>query len=99
MHRHCDQNGTAPLVCNRKTTSQNKQWRKRRQVGVRRSEQQCAEYDAQQATEIALEYAVYKKSKKKFLDDRRDCHGENDDHHSLLNRSRSAEKLDDILLA
>ena len=66
---------------------------------MRRSEQQRAECNAQQATEIALEYTVNKKSKKKFLDYRRDRHGENDDHHSLLNRARSAEKLDDVLPA
>src|SRR6267143_3386152 len=66
---------------------------------MRRGEQQRAECDAKQPAEIALEYTVNEKSKKKFLDHRRDCHGENDDHHSLLNRARSAEKLDDVLLA
>ena len=66
---------------------------------MRRGEQQRAECDTEQAAEIALEYTVYKKSKKKFLEYRRDCHGENDDHYSLLNRARSAEKLDDVLLA
>jgi hypothetical protein len=68
-------------------------------MSVRCGEQQRAECDAQQATEITLEYTVNKKSKKKFLNYGRDCHGENDDHDSLLNRARSAEKLDNVLLA
>ena len=66
---------------------------------MRRGEQQRAECDAQQTAEIALEYTVNKQSKKKFLDYRRDCHGEDDDHYSLLNRARFAKKLDDVLLA
>lgn len=66
---------------------------------VRCREQQRAECDAQKAAEIALEYTVNEKSEKKLLNDRRDGHGENDDHHSLLNRARSAKKLDDVLPA
>ena len=66
---------------------------------MRRGEQQRAECNAQETAKIALEYAINKKSKKKLLNYRRDCDGENDDHHSLLNRPRSAEKFDDVLLA
>src|SRR5882724_3047051 len=66
---------------------------------VRCGEQQSAECDTQQTTEIALEYAVNKKSKKELLNHGRDCHGENDDHHSLLDSARSAKELDDVLLA
>jgi hypothetical protein len=66
---------------------------------VRCGEQQSAECDTQQTAEIALEYAVNKKSEKELLNHRRDCHGKNDDHHSLLDRARSAKKLDDVLLA
>ena len=66
---------------------------------MRRGEQQSAEYDAQKTAEIAPEDTVNKKSEKKFLYYRRDCHRENNDHHSLLNRTRFAEKLDDVLSA
>src|SRR6266542_846225 len=66
---------------------------------VRGGEQQRAECDAQQAAEIAFEDTENKKSKKKFLNYRRNCHSENDDHYSLLNRARFAEKLDDVLSA
>ena len=61
--------------------------------------QQRAECDAQKTAEITLEYTVNKKSKKKLLNHRRDCYRENDDHHALLDRARSAEKFDDVLLA
>src|SRR5216110_2275817 len=66
-------------------------------VGCRK--QQRAECDAQKTAEIALEYTVNKKTKKKLLNHGRDCHGKNDDHHSLLDRARFAKKLDDVLLA
>ena len=66
---------------------------------VRCGKQQCAECDAQKAPEITSEYAVNKKSKKELLNHGRDGHGKNDDHHSLLDRARSAKKLDDVLLA
>ena len=66
---------------------------------MRCGEQQRAEYDAQKAPEIAPEDTVNKKSKKKFLNYRGNCDGKNNDHHSLLNRARSAEKLDDVLSA
>src|SRR4029453_15305984 len=68
-------------------------------MGMRRGEQQRAECDAQKAAKIALQDTVNKKSEKKFLNYRRDCDSENNDHHSLLNRARSAEKLDDVLFA
>src|SRR5437867_11308104 len=61
--------------------------------------QQRAECDAQKTAEIMLEYTVNKKSKKKLLNHRGDRYGENNDHHPLLERARSAEKLDDVLLA
>src|SRR5436190_4353582 len=61
--------------------------------------QQRAECDAQKTAEITLEYTVNKKSNKKLLNHRRDCYRENDDHHALLDRARSAEKFDDVLLA
>src|SRR5947208_16408726 len=99
MHGHRDKDGTAPFVRNRETASQNEQWRERRQMCVRCREQQRAQCDAEQAAEITFEYTVKKKSKEKFLNHRRDCYGENDNQHSLLDRTRSTEKLDDVLLA
>src|SRR5436190_6590107 len=66
---------------------------------VRCREQQCAECDAEETAEITFEYTVKKKSKNKFLNYRRDCCRKNNNQNSLIDRARSAEKLDDVLLA
>src|SRR6266545_5292628 len=99
MHCHRDQDRTAPFVGNRETTSQDEQGHKRGEMCVRCGKQQRAECDAQKTAEITLEYTVNKKSKKKLLNHRGDRYRENNDHHPLLDRARSAEKLDDVLLA
>src|SRR5213080_803775 len=99
MHRHRDENRAAPFVRNRETTSQNEQWDKRRKVCVRRGEEQRAQRDTDKAAKITFDDVVKEKSKQKFFNYRRDCYCENDDHDSLLQRARTAEKLDDVLPA
>src|SRR5437660_7081885 len=99
MHRHRDKNRTAPFISNGEATSQNEQWHKRRQMGVRSREKQRVRGDSEKTAEIAPDYSVEKKPKEKFLNDGRDRHCENDDHNSLLDRARSTEKLDDVLPA
>ena len=68
-------------------------------MGVRSREKQRVRGDSEKTAEIAPDYPVEKKPKKKFLNDGRDRHCENDDHNSLLDRARSTEKLDDVLPA
>jgi hypothetical protein len=99
MHRHCNKNGTAPFVGNCETASEDEQWHKGREVCVRRGEQQGAEHDTNQAAKIAFDYIVEEKSKQKFLNYWSDRYCEDNDHDSLLDRARAAEKLDDILPA
>src|SRR5437762_12865603 len=66
---------------------------------VRCSEQQRAERDSNETAKIAFDDIVEEESKQKFFNYRRDCYCENDDHDSLLQRARTAEKLDDVLPA
>ena len=66
---------------------------------VRRGEQQRAERDANQAAKIAFDYIVEEKPKQKFLNYRSDRYCEDNDHDSLLDRPRAAEKLDHVLPA
>jgi len=49
--------------------------------------------------EIALEYTVNKNRKRNSSTTGAIATAKNDDHHSLLDRARSAKKLDDVLLA
>src|SRR5438876_1224042 len=83
MHGHGDENRTAPFVGKRETTSQDKQRREGGKMCMRGGEQHRVPYDSDKTTEIAFEHAVKKKAEKKFLDYRRDCHGENNDHDAL----------------
>ena len=53
--------------------------------------------NSEKTAEVAFEDAVKEKPEKKFLNHRRDRYRENDDHDSLLDRARAAEKLDDVL--
>src|SRR2546429_7783513 len=99
MHRHGDEDRTAPFVGNGEATSQDEQRRKRREMCVRGREEQCVHRDSEKTAEIALDYPVEEKSKKKFLNHGSDRHCENDNHYSLLDRGRRTEKLDDVLLA
>ena len=66
---------------------------------MRCGEQQRAERDSNEAAKIAFDDIVEEESKQKFFNHRRDCYCENDDHDSLLERPRTAEKLDDVLPA
>ena len=66
---------------------------------MRCGEQQRTERYTKEAAKIAFDYIVEEKSKQKFLNYGCDCYCENDDHDSLLDRARTAEKLDDVLLA
>ena len=68
-------------------------------MSVRGGEKQGVEGNSEKTTEVTLEYAVKKKSKNKFLNYRRDCCRKNNNQNSLIDRARSAEKLDDVLLA
>src|SRR6266487_167003 len=99
MHRHRDKDRTAPFISNGEATSQNEQWHERREMGVRSREKQRVRGDSEKTAKIAPDYPVEKKPKKKFLNHGRDRHCEDDDHNSLLDRARSAEKLDDVLPA
>ena len=65
---------------------------------MRCGKQQRTERDAKEAAKIAFDDIVEEKSKQKFFNYRRDCYCENDDHDSLVNRARPAEKLDNVLL-
>src|SRR5437763_7079267 len=93
MHRHRDKNGTAPFVGNGETTSQNEQGSERREMSVRGGEKQRVEGNSEKTAEIAFEYAVEEKPKKKFFNDWRDRHRGNDNHDSLFDRERAIEKL------
>src|SRR6266480_2810447 len=99
MHRHGDEDRTAPFVGNGETTSQDEQRRKRREMRVRGREKQCVDRDPEKTAEITFDYPVEEKSKQKFLYHGSDRHRENDDQNSLLDRGRRTEKLDDALLA
>ena len=55
--------------------------------------------EPEKASEIALEHAVKKKAKEKFLGHGRDGDRKNDDHDPLIDRLRRIEKLQDALFA
>src|SRR5207248_6845317 len=46
-----------------------------------------------------FQHAVKEKAKKKFLDNRRDCDRENNDHDPLFDAGRGAKELNDVLFA
>ena len=99
MHRHRDENRTTPLISNGETTSQDKERYERWEVRVGGGEEERVHDHPEKTAKVAFEDPVQKKPEKKFLNHRRNCYGENNDHDSLLDCARATEKLDDVLLA
>src|SRR3954453_16327743 len=66
---------------------------------MRRGEQNRSERETDYAAKKTFDHIIEEKTKDEFLDDGSDCYRENDDDDSLVNGSRFAERLDDILPA
>ena len=68
-------------------------------MGVDGGKKERVSREPEQAPEIALEHAVKKKAKEKFLGDGRNGDRKNDDHDPLIDRLRRIEKFHDALFA
>src|ERR1700741_4095143 len=66
---------------------------------VRGGEERGIEEQAEDDAGIAPEHTVDEKAKNEFLRHRGNDHCQDDDHHSLLNRLRAVEKIDNLLPA
>ncbi len=64
VHRHGNENGTAPFVSDRETNSENEERRKRRKMRVHRGKKQRVCHHSHPTAEISFHHAIEKNRKK-----------------------------------
>src|SRR2546421_148839 len=99
MHRHRDKDRAAPFVGKSEATAEDEERQGRGQMIMRGSEERGVKEQTDDDAKITAKDAINKKAKDKFLRHWRDDHRQNDNHHSLLNRLRAVEKIDNLLPA